>query len=127
VTDEIQIRRKLTVVCEERGGKAAIAKAFNIHPSTVARWQEGGEIPAPMLRLLDWYLFGVAPPRLAPALGLQRTLEFTEAEWRIVNILGERAGQTPEKWIAGTIRFHLDLHSDAGNGMRVADEGRGSA
>jgi hypothetical protein len=130
VTDETTIRRKLAEVCEKRGGKAAIALAFNVHPTTVKRWLEGGEIPPPMCRLLDWYLFGVVPPRLASSVGLQGTLEFTDAEWRIVRVLAARAGQTPEKWIASTIRVHLDLFRQGTEpqtrGLRVAEEERGN-
>jgi hypothetical protein len=122
VTEEITMRQKLAEVCARRGEKASIAKAFNVHPSTVARWLEGGEIPPPMLRLLDWYLFGIVPPRLPAAVGLRGTLEFDEAEWRIVRILAQRAGHTPEKWIASTIRTHVELYLAKPPILKVAED-----
>lgn len=109
MTDEITIRQTLSEACAKRGVQAEISKAFNVSQSTVKRWLEGGEIPPPMLKLLDWYLFGTLPPRLAsdvqPPDG---KLDFSPEEWSIVLILTARAGQTPAKWIASTIRFHLN-------------------
>ena len=101
-----------------------MARALGVSQSTVKRWLEGGEIPPPMMLLLDWYLFGVIPPRLPATVGLQGTLEFTEAEWRIVRILAAREGQTPEKWIAATIRVHVNVHraGDQGKSLRVAED-----
>jgi DNA-binding MarR family transcriptional regulator len=112
VTDEPTIRKALTAACAERGVQAEISKAFNVSQSTVKRWLDGGEIPPPMLKLLDWYFFGTLPPRLVsdPDLPIG-ALEFSPDEWRIVLCLASRAGQTPAKWIASTIRFHLDMEA----------------
>jgi transcriptional regulator with XRE-family HTH domain len=58
--------------------------------------------------LLDWYFFGTIPPRMpSGAISTKGVLEFSEAEWRIINIFANRAGQTPGKWIASQIRAHL--------------------
>ncbi len=111
MTDEITIRTALADACSQRGAQAEISKAFNVSQSTVKRWLEGGEIPPPMLKLLDWYFFGTLPPRLASDDHAEKgQLDFSPEEWNIVLILAARAGQTPSKWIASTIRFHLDLY-----------------
>lgn len=102
MTNEITIRSRLAEACSERGVKAEISKAFDVHPSTVKRWLEG-EIPSPILKLLDWYFFGTMPPTITATLDLPGCLEFSRDEWRIVEILARRAGQTPGKWIATTL------------------------
>lgn len=58
-------------------------------------------------RLLDWYFFGTLPPTITATLDLPGVLEFSSDEWRVVKTLAVRAGQTPEKWIATTIRAHV--------------------
>lgn len=116
VTDEITIREALSDACAKRGVQAEISKAFNVSQSTVKRWFEGGEIPPPMLKLLDWYFFGTLPPRLSSDEQVPSgMLDFSPEEWNIVLILAARAGQSPAKWIASTIRFHLDLYKSASN------------
>lgn len=58
--------------------------------------------------LLDWYFFGKVPPRItSSSVDLRGILEFSEAEWRIINIFANRAGQTAGKWIASHVRSHL--------------------
>lgn len=61
-------------------------------------------------KLLDWYFFGTMPPRIvASAEDLRGTLEFDEAEWRIITILATKEGnKTPARWIADRIIGYLD-------------------
>lgn len=108
MTDESTIRQALVESCQERGVQAEIAKAFEVHPSTVKRWIDGGDIPLPMLKLLDFYFFGTIPPRISTAIADPKTvLDFDEAEYRIIGTLARREGITEEQWIVGRIRSYL--------------------
>ena len=76
MNSEITIREALATACKQRGKQAEISKILDVHTSTVKRWVEGGEIPPPILKLLDWFLFGVVPPRLQPMSDMRTVLEF---------------------------------------------------
>jgi hypothetical protein len=89
VTDETTIRQRLIEACSERGVQAEIAKCFSIHPSTVKRWLEGGDIPPPMLKLLDWYFFGTLPPSLVKRMDVRGTLDLSADEWAILVALAK--------------------------------------
>ena len=105
---ETRIRQALTEAASERGTQAELAKAFEISPSTVKRWVDGGEIPPPMLKLLDFYFFGTIPPRIANTItDPEAVLEFDESEWAIIGNLARREGVTQGQWIAGRIRSYL--------------------
>ncbi len=59
-------------------------------------------------RLLDWYFFGILPPKIGNAgVDLKGTLEFDEAEWRMIGIMANKNGMTPGEWIASRIRDHI--------------------
>ncbi len=107
MTAETVIREALETACKVRGKQAEISKTLDVHPSTVKRWIEGGEIPPPLCLLLDWYLFGSIPPRLEQNAAAPNTLEFEEAEWAVVVASASREGTTPAQWIAGRIRAYL--------------------
>jgi len=115
MTHESTIRAHLVSACRQRGIQAEIAKTFEIHPSTVKRWIEGGEISPPMLILLDWYLLGTMPPRIHHASNdLRGILEFDDSEWRIIQILATREGnKTPARWIADKILGYLESNPKA--------------
>lgn len=104
---EKRIRQALAEAAGERGSQAELAKSFEISPSTVTRWVDGGEIPPPMLKLLDFYFFGVVPPRGANSTDPRTVLDFDEAEWLCLNNLARREGVTVEQWIVGRIRSYL--------------------
>lgn len=115
MTEESKIREVLISACETRGKMAEIAAAFEVSPSTVKRWIEGGEIPPPMVKLLRLYLlgeipFGLVHPRKEE---LSSILEFEPDEWRIIEILATRAGQTPGQWIRSQILAYLAYSKDA--------------
>lgn len=65
-------------------------------------------------KILDWYFFGIVPPRLTTAAGLAGILDFDPAEWAIIGILSRRAGQTEAQWIASQIRAYL-VYQSMGN------------
>ena len=98
------IHQALVTACKQRGKQAEISKTLNVHSSTVKRWAETGEIPPPALKLLDWFLFGVVPPRLNPLTSLTNVLEFDADEWAIIGAAARREGTTEANWIAGQIR-----------------------
>lgn len=109
MNDEVTIRARLKDACNERGVQAEIARAFDVAQSTVKRWIEGGEIPPPMQKLLDWYFFGVAPPTITTKLNEPGKLELSQDEWRVVRALATRAGLAEWKWIEMTIKTHIKV------------------
>jgi len=59
-------------------------------------------------RLLDLYFFGTIPPGTVRQPGdLGNTLDFTTDEWRVIEILARRAGQTPPEWIRTKVLDYL--------------------
>lgn len=111
-TEEI-IRAKLAETCAQRGGQSEIAKAFEVHPSTVKRWAEGGDIPPPTLKLLNLYFFEIIPFDIVSENLLNSVLSFTEHQWRVICILAKRQGQSPGEWIASQIRAYLAMDDEA--------------
>lgn len=64
-----------------------------------------------MLKLLDWYFFGIVPPRLAePSIDMQSILDFEEAEWVILSAMARREGVTEAVFIAARIRSYLAFY-----------------
>jgi transcriptional regulator with XRE-family HTH domain len=86
-----------------------IADLLGLQKSNVSNIENGRRtLSETEKQLLDWYFFGTIPPRMpSSALSAKGVLEFSETEWRIINIFANRAGQTPGKWIASQIRAHL--------------------
>ena len=122
MANENEIRKALVDACQERGKQAEIASAFDVHPSTVKRWIDGGDIPPPILKLLALYLFGEIPFTLVhPKQDLSSILEFEPDEWRIIEILATRAGQTPAQWIRSQILAYLAFTSQEGNQAGPSD------
>lgn len=62
-------------------------------------------------RLLDWYFFGILPPKIiTSASDLRGVLEFDEAEWKAVSLMAARDGKkSPGEWIASRIRDYIAL------------------
>jgi DNA-binding MarR family transcriptional regulator len=109
---EIDIRQQLQTAGKERKG-SKIAAALKIAPSTVKRWIDGGDIPPPMLTLLDLYFFGTIPFEIANQKALHGVLDFTTDQWRVIEVLARREAKTPGKWIADQIRGFLSYDEDA--------------
>jgi transcriptional regulator with XRE-family HTH domain len=121
VTDETLIRAELKKAGEIRGKASQIATAMGVSPSTVTRWNDGGEIPPPMILLLNLYFFGIIPFEIVneKPLALQHILDFTEDQFRVITILATRQSTTPAKWIADKIRWILAGDAEA----RAATQG----
>lgn len=131
MTEHSDIRETLAEACEQRGKQAEIAKAMEVHPSTVRRWIEVGEIPPPMVKLLRLYLLGEIPFEMVhPRQDLSSVLSFTAGEWRIIETLALRGGVTAGEWIAAHVRNYLTFLDNTGGvkfptgkaQLRVAEE-----
>jgi hypothetical protein len=131
VTEESHTREVLTEACKARGKAAEIAAAFEVSPSTVKRWLDGGDIPPPMAKLLRLYLLGEIPFEMVhPKQDLTSVLKFTPGEWRIIETLALRGGVTAGEWIAGHVRNYLTFLDNTGGvnfptgktKLRVAEE-----
>lgn len=115
---EETIRKALISECQQRGKQAEISKTLDVHPSTVKRWIDGGEIPAPLLKLLNWYLFGEVPASLKRITDLKAVLDFDADEWALIGAASRREGVCEADWIAGRIRCYIRFKS-ADSGERV--------
>ena len=131
MTENSDIRETLAEACEQRGKQAEIAKAMEVHPSTVRRWIEVGEIPPPMVKLLRLYLLGEIPFEMVhPRQDLSSVLRFTADEWRVIETLALRGGITAGEWIRDHVRNYLAFLDNTGGvkfptgkpQLRVADE-----
>jgi transcriptional regulator with XRE-family HTH domain len=74
--------------------------------------------------LLDWYFFGILPPRIASTASLQGCLEFTDQEWHVLGRMAARVGQTHSQFITATIRRDIqrDQQWQPSTTLKVADE-----
>lgn len=107
MTDEQKIRDQLAIAAKQRGETTRISTALGIAPSTVSRWITGGEIPPPMVKLLNLYFFDVMPFDIVSEHLANSVLDFTEDQWKVICILAKRQGTSPGKWIADKIRWIL--------------------
>ena len=96
-----------------RGGKGltqtAIATLLGIPLTAVSHIEHGKRaLSSSEKKLLDLYFFGVMPEGLVrAATDTRASLDLTEDEWRIIQILAARAGQTAEDWIRQRIQDYL--------------------
>ena len=107
------VREALRSAGKARKG-SEIASALKVTPSTVSRWISGKLAISPsdemMLRL---YFFGTIPFEITNEKLLNRVLDFTEDQYRVICILASRRGTTPAKWIADQIRSYLAFNDEA--------------
>lgn len=122
MSQEEEVRQALREALKTRGFQTKLAEELGVTATTVMRWDKGGDIPPPMLKLLEWYFFAIVPPRLSrPTTDLRGVLEFDEAEWRMITIMAARDGnKEPGKWIASRIRDYLALQMAASDPARHA-------
>lgn len=113
MSDESSIRRELEKAATNHGEISKIARDLEINPSTVSRWASGNDIPSPMLKLLDLYFFGTIPFEISHERPSHGTMDFTEDQWRVIEILSRRESTTPGKWIANKIRAYLAYNEEA--------------
>jgi transcriptional regulator with XRE-family HTH domain len=77
-------------------------------------------------KILDWYFFGIIPPRLTNTDGdLSGVLDFEEAEWKIIGHIARRHGLTEGQWIAQRVRdylAHLEVRSAAEDDKPITGE-----
>ncbi len=96
-----------------RGAKglnqADVGELIGIDGNHVSNIETGRRALAPSeKKLLDLYFFGVMPEGLVrAATDTRASLDLTEDEWRIIQILAARAGQTAEDWIRQRIQDYL--------------------
>jgi len=97
-----------------RGGQGLnqddVAKLLGIAQTAVSKIENGSRaLSDSEKKLLDWYFFGIVPPRVASITpDLKGVLEFDDAEWRMIGIMANRDGnKTPGQWIASRIRDHI--------------------
>lgn len=109
MSTEDDTRSHLIESLKKRGTQARIAEALGVTAATVKRWNDGEIIPPPMIKLLRLYFFGELPFELVrEPRELSSVLEFSPDEWRIIEILARREGQTPTLWIRSQIRGYLN-------------------
>lgn len=78
------------------------------------------------MKLLRLYFFGEIPFDLVhQEKPLGTILEFTEDEWKIIEILALRAGQKPPQWIRGQILAYLDHNPRAAEARKEAGHSKG--
>ena len=117
-----KVRSALAAALQKRGRQAEISATFNVHPSTVRRWAEGGDLTAPVVALLDWYFFGVVPPKIQRGFDARTVLEFSAAEWAVIGALARRSGVTEAEWIASRVRDYLAMLSPGEPSMLAVAE-----
>ena len=101
----------------------AVAEILGIPFNAISKIESGGRALADAeKKLLDLYFFGIMPMGIVrPSEDLAQTLDFTEAEWRMVGILAIRAGQTPEQWIRSQILSYLAFQDSLAASPKVVN------
>lgn len=107
-----------------RGAKglnqAEVGALIGVSGNQISKIESGLRALAPSeKRLLDLFFFGIMPegiPRTPD--DLSDTLDFTEEEWRIIEVLARRAGQTTEAWIRSQILAYLAYQAGGSAGIK---------
>jgi transcriptional regulator with XRE-family HTH domain len=88
-----------------------IGELLGITQTAVSKIEKGSRgLSESEKALLDWYFFGILPPRIATTATLQGCLEFTDQEWHVLGRMAARVGQTQAQFITGTIRRDIQRH-----------------
>ena len=95
--------------------QAQIAKVLGISGNAVSKIELGlRDLTAAEKKILDLYFFGKLPDGiLRPSEEIGHTLDLTEQEWQIIEILALRAGQTPAQWIRTKILDYLAYSAES--------------
>jgi transcriptional regulator with XRE-family HTH domain len=95
----------------KKHNQAAVADLLGITQTAVSKIEIGQRgLSESEKSLLDWYFFGILPPRLENPQDIRGVLELTDQEWHVLTVMARREGQTPAQFIAATIR--KDIHRD---------------
>lgn len=94
----------------------AIAELLGIPETAVSHIEKGKRSLAPAEKqLLDLFFFGRLPEGvIRQSEDLGKTLDFTEQEWKIVEVLARRHGQSPAEWIRSKILDYLAFAPESG-------------
>lgn len=94
--------------------QAQIAKVLGISGNAVSKIELGlRDLTAAEKKILDLYFFGKLPDGiLRPTEEIGHTLDLTEQEWKVIEILALRAGQTPAQWIRTKILDYLAFSAE---------------
>lgn len=86
-----------------------VATLLGLKKTNVSNIETGNRtLSASEKRLLDWYFFGILPPKITAAGDVRGVLEFDDAEWRMISIMAKRDGdRKPGEWIASRIRDYI--------------------
>jgi len=91
----------------------AIAELLGVEKHSISRIEnENRALSESEKSLLDWYFFGILPPRIATTASLQGCLEFTDQEWHVLGRMAARVGQTHAQFITATIRRDITRDKD---------------
>jgi DNA-binding transcriptional regulator YiaG len=97
-----------------------IGEMLGIPRNAVSKIESGSRsLSASEKTVLDWFFFGIMPPRLTAQEDLKGMLEFSPEEWRIIGVMAARAGQTHQQWIRSAV-----LNIVYGSGLITSGEGK---
>lgn len=93
--------------------QGTVAELLGLPKNAVSKIETGvRDLADSEKKLLDLYFFGIFPKGFVRSPeDIASILDFTENEWRIIDILAKRAGQTPAAWIRSQILAYLSFNT----------------